>query len=71
MSDDVYAWGEGSFEHLWVLCDDRRCVRFQLPPLPTDSSAEPIRVSVEFDSIAIDYMLKRLSELRTLMLPPR
>jgi hypothetical protein len=70
MSDEILCKGIGSQEELWVLSADRRSLRLQLPLLPIDGRAEPIKVGVEFDTGAVDQILKRLLELRTQLLPP-
>lgn len=70
MSDEVLCKGVGSQEELWGLSADRRSLRLELPLLPIDGRSEPVKIRVEFDTGAVDQMLKRLLELRAQLLPP-
>lgn len=57
-------------EQMWTLDHDCRSVHMTLPPFPVAGISEPLTVHVEFDTRTIDEILKRLSVLRMLMLPP-
>ena len=57
-------------EEAWQLSNDRKAIRFHLPPLPIEGLTEPLRVHLDFDAEALDEMLDRLAVLRAQMLPP-
>ena len=57
-------------EQMWTLARDCRSVHMTLPPFPVSGMAEALTVHVEFDTRTIDEILKRLSVLRSQMLPP-
>lgn len=56
-------------EQQWQLSDDRRSVRFHVPPLPMDGFARPLEIHVTFDAESIDQLIGRLVDLRQHMLP--
>ena len=56
-------------ERTWTLSDDRRTVRFHLPPLPIEGMPEPLIIHLDFDAKAIDDTMRRLAALRAQMVP--
>ncbi|MCW5703293.1 MAG: hypothetical protein KIT82_12010 [Bradyrhizobium sp.] len=54
---------------LWILTDDRETVRLQLPALPLEGMPEPLRLHLDFDAVAVDDLLQRLTVLRSQMVP--
>jgi hypothetical protein len=48
---------------------NRETVRLQLPDLPLEGAAEPLRIFLDFDAESVDEVLERLTVLRTQMLP--
>ena len=56
-------------ELMWTISDDRESVRLQLPPLQIEGMPEPLRIHLDFDAEMVDEILKRLSVLRSEMLP--
>jgi hypothetical protein len=56
-------------EKMWTLSDDAETVRMQLPPLPIAGLLEPLRVHLDFDVVMVDEILRRLTMLRSRMLP--
>jgi hypothetical protein len=55
---------------MWTLGQDRRRVRFALPPLRLAGMSEPVHAFVDFDTETVDEMIERLTILRSQMLPP-
>ncbi len=69
MSDDSQMPMDIEPAQAWILSDDRKSVRFRLPPLPIAGLPEPLRVHLDFDAEALDEMMLRLTVLRARMLP--
>jgi hypothetical protein len=55
---------------MWTLNADRKMVRLAVPPLRLTGIPEPLAVYMDFDAVTVDAMLKRLTILRSQMLPP-
>ena len=55
---------------LWTLGDDRKSVRFAVPPLRLAGMPEPVHAFIKFDAKTVDAILERLTILRSQMLPP-
>jgi hypothetical protein len=53
---------------MWQLSADRRSVRMQFG-LPVQGTAEPLLVKIDFDAVAIEQIVERLTVLRAEMLP--
>jgi hypothetical protein len=56
-------------ERVWTLSEDRRQVLMELPPLLLPGHDETVVVRLRFDAETIDGFLKRLTSLRSSMLP--
>ena len=54
---------------MWALNEDRKTVRFSLPPLRLDGMPEPLMVFMDLDSGTVDEIVDRLTVLRAQMLP--
>jgi hypothetical protein len=54
---------------MWTLSEDRRRIRFALPPLPMAGGGEPLVITMNLDAEAVDGAIERLTMLRVQMLP--
>jgi hypothetical protein len=54
---------------MWTLNEDRKTVRFSLPPLTLGSMPEPLMVFMDLDAGTVDEMVDRLTVLRAQMVP--
>ena len=54
---------------MWRLTVDRKTVRMRVPPIKLAGQLKPLDIFVDLDAKAVDDVLRRLSELRTQMLP--
>jgi hypothetical protein len=59
-----------NLQMMWALSEDRKMVRQALPPLPLAGKAEPVKLFMDFDANAVDFLIERLTILRGQMLPP-
>jgi hypothetical protein len=57
-------------EQVWTLSEDRRNVRFAIPPIPLVGIGEPLKLFLDFDAESVDAIIMRLTVLRSQMLPP-
>src|SRR5262245_42254767 len=54
---------------MWTLNEDRKTVRFSLPPLRHGSLPEPLMVFMDLDAGTVDEIVDRLTVLRAQMVP--
>jgi hypothetical protein len=54
---------------MWTLNEDRKTVRFSLPPLSLDDKPEPLMVFMDLDAGTVDEIVDRLTVLRAQMMP--
>ena len=54
---------------MWRLTTDRKTVRMRVPPIKLAGQSKPLDIFVDLDAKAVDDVLRRLTELRTQMLP--
>jgi hypothetical protein len=54
---------------MWTLNQDRKTVRFSLPPLRVGSMPEPLMVFMDLDAGTVDEIVDRLTVLRAQMVP--
>ena len=57
-------------DEMWVLSADRRTARLNIPPVQLVGHAKPLNVHLDFDAKGVDEILKRLTALRSQMVPP-
>ena len=54
---------------MWRLTADRKTVRMRVPAIKLAGQSNPLDIFVDLDAKTVDDVLRRLSELRTQMLP--
>jgi hypothetical protein len=55
---------------MWRLTADRKTVRMRMPPIKIQGQQKPVDIFLDLDAARVDEVLRRLTELRTQMLPP-
>jgi hypothetical protein len=68
MAKELYTPIDVDPARMFVLTGDRKMVRLNVPPLRVASSAQRLRIHLDFDAGTIDNVLERLKILRAEML---